>query len=288
VRRSWRPERVAIVAVLLLTQGVTSRVEYDVTVVASYGGDRRVLATGRVSGPQETGLRLALHTDSADVAALFGVEHPAESTFTLVGDFFTERQLARSRRGLPLIEQDSYQRAMPLKWGTRARIFPLGVPRPNVVDSLWVEIAVTRSPTGALIKPSESATVVDSSIGMSLEAVVRPRRAVVWLTLIRGDTASPPRRLDLLVDAAARTIELPVGARGRRRLEFALARSEPSPFKRDRVLALDADVVCLRVGEPGGTGPVRSTCGRLNNVARRLPLEGDDTLVATISWPGAR
>jgi hypothetical protein len=271
--------------VLLLVQGVTARVDYDVQVVRGDASGRRVLATGRVSGPPETALRFVLHTDSIDVAALFSLEHMGDSTVTLVGGFYTQRRLARSRRGLPLWEHDSYERATPLRWGTTARVFPGG---PASGDALLVEITPTRWPAGALIKPSESSTVDDGAVALTLEAVVRPRRAVVWLTLIRGDTASPPRRLDLMVDAPARTLELPVGARERRRLEFALTRSEPPPFERDRVLAMDADVVCLRVGEPGGTGALRVTCGRLNNVARRLSLAGDDTLVATFGWPGAR
>jgi len=288
VPRSWRPELAVIAVALLLTQGVTSRVEYSVQVWRAGAGDHRLLASGVVSGPPETALRLALHADSIDVAALFVIGHAGDSTLTLVGDFFTQRRLARSRRGLPLWEHDTYQRSTPLRWGDTARVFPLGAPSSGAAESLWVAIAVTRWPAGALLKPSESETIVDSSVEMTLEAVVRPRRAVVWLTLIRGDTASPPRRLDLMVDAPARTLELPVGGRQRRRLEFALSRAEPPPFERDRVLALDADVVCLRVGEPGGSGPLRVTCGRLTNVARRLLLVGDDTLVATFTWPAAR
>lgn len=275
-------------AALLVAQGVTSRVDYGVALVRSGITGRRVLARGLVSGPPETALRLALHTDTLDVAALFGLEHMGDSTVTLVGQFYTQRRLASSRRGLPLWEHDSYERSTTLRWGGVARVFPAGPPAAGAGDSLWVEIAVSRWPAGALIKPSESTTIDDSSVALTLEAVVRPRRAVVWLTLIRGDTASPPRRLDLMVDAPARTLELPVGARERRRLEFALARPEPPPFGRDRVLAADADVVCLRVGDPGGAGAVRAACGRLNNVAQRLPLEGDDTLVATFAWPGAR
>src|SRR6185503_1308504 len=256
-------------------------------VVRATAAGRRVLASGRVSGPLETDLRFVLHSDTMDIAALFGVEHPDDSGFSLVGEFFTQRRLAWSRRGLPLWEHDTYQRASAVGWRDTARVFPLGAAR-KTAESLWVEIVVTRAGAGALIRPSESSTIADSSIELTLEAVVRPRRAVVWFTLIRGDTASPPRRLDLMIDAPARTLEVPVGAGARRRLEFALARPEPPASERDRVLAMEADMVCLRVGEPGGTGAVRATCGRLNNVARRLALEGDDTLVATFVWPAAR
>jgi hypothetical protein len=274
--------------VVAAAQGTTPRLAYDVAVVRATPLGRRVLASGVVSGPPETSLRLALHADSIDVAALFAVEHASESTYALVGDFYTQRRLTRSRRGLPLWEHDAYERINTVGWGDTARVFPMGAPARGAAESLWVELVVTRAGAGALIRPSESQTITDSSTQLSLEAVVRPRRAVIWLTLIRGDTASPPRRLDLMIDAPARTLEVPVGARERRRLEFALARPEPPALERDRVLAIDADMVCLRVGEPGGTGPVRQTCGRLNNVARRLALEGVDTLVATFAWPAAR
>jgi len=67
-----------------------------------------------------------------------------------------------------------------------------------------------------------------------------------------------------------------------------IARPEPAASTRDRVLALDADVVCLRVVAADVGQPVGVVCGRLNDVARRLPLAGGDTLVATFAWPGGR
>ena len=79
-----------------------------------------------------------------------------------------------------------------------------------------------------------------------------------------------------------------------RTLEIALERPDPPRAERDRALALDADVVCLRVLPAGAGGggaggePARELCGRLNNVARRLALPGGDTLVATFAWPGVR
>jgi len=57
---------------------------------------------------------------------------------------------------------------------------------------------------------------------------------------------------------------------------------------RDRALALDADIVCLRVSQPAVLQPFGTICGRLNNVARQLPLPSGDTLAATFAWPGAR
>lgn len=284
MRPSWRPELAAgLCAALVLVQGVTPRLDYAVRVV----GPGRVLAHGKVSGPQDTDLRVSVRSDSLHAAVLLGVSRTAESTFTLVGDFFTQRLLGQSRRDLPLWEEDTYQRTAELSWGDTARVFLLGR-RSGSAESLWVEVAVTRAPSGAVIKPSETTTIADSSIDLTLEAVSRPRRTVVWLTLVRGDTASPPRRLDLLVDAAARQLELPVGARARRRLELAIVRPETPRVARDRVLALDADMVCLRVTDPGQAGPTRMACGRLNNVAQRLPLDGTDTLVVTFAWPVAR
>ena len=83
-------------------------------------------------------------------------------------------------------------------------------------------------------------------------------------------------------------MDLPVGLKERRVLEFSLVRPEPTRVERERTLATDADVVCLRVGEPGGAQALQTVCGRLNNVAYRLPISGADTLVATFTWPAAR
>jgi hypothetical protein len=57
---------------------------------------------------------------------------------------------------------------------------------------------------------------------------------------------------------------------------------------RDRALALDADIVCLRVAPPDTSEPIGKICGRLNNIARLLPLPTGDTLAATFAWPGPR
>ena len=74
----------------------------------------------------------------------------------------------------------------------------------------------------------------------------------------------------------------------RRPLELSLARPEPAAAGQDRVLARDVDAVCLRVTAAGATEAARVVCGRLNNVARRLPLSTGDTLIATFGWPGVR
>ena len=69
-----------------------------------------------------------------------------------------------------------------------------------------------------------------------------------------------------------------------------VARPGEPKSPRDRALGLDAEVICLVVAPPppGGAQPFGTVCGRLNNVARQLPLPTGDTLPATFAWPGAR
>jgi hypothetical protein len=153
---------------------------------------------------------------------------------------------------------------------------------------LWVDVAVLRRPAGAQTRPQSSVNADDSELEITFEAVTRPRRAVVWVTLVRGDTASAPRRMDLSVDGGSRVMELPVGLKERRNLEFALLRPELTRVERERTLATDADMVCLRVGDPEGSMVRQSVCGRLNNVSYRLALADGDTLVASFAWPVAR
>lgn len=293
MRPSWRPELArtfSVAAALLLgaAQGPTGRVEYGVQVVRAGLYGRQVVASGMVSGPLETGLRLALRADTLEVEGLFSVDPGVDSHVTLIADFTTRRRVGRSGRGLPLWEQDAYRRTQPLRWGDTARVYPTGVPRAGAADSFWVAVAVTRRPAGAYTRATSSVTTGDADLEVALEAVARPRRAVVWLTLVRGDTASPPRRMDLVIEGGTRVMILPVGLAERRTLEFALVRPEPARTERERMLATDADVVCLRVGEPGGAQALQAVCGRLNNVAYRLPLVNGDTLVATFTWPAAR
>ncbi|HWC73580.1 MAG TPA: hypothetical protein VG454_06555, partial [Gemmatimonadales bacterium] len=120
-----------------------------------------------------------------------------------------------------------------------------------------------------------------------VEAVVRPRRARVVLNLVRGDTVSAPRGVDLIPDEPPRVVQLVLGGRATT-LVVSLARPDPPRTDRERALALDVDVVCLRVAPPDTPGPLGQLCGRLNNVARQLPLPTGDTLAATFAWPGPR
>jgi hypothetical protein len=263
------------------------RLAYHVEIVRVVGSQRATIAAGDVSGPIETGLRLSLRGDSVEIEALFGV-YAESDTVTLAAEFFAKRLLGRSRRGLPLWEQDGYARFVQLTWGDTARIYPLGPPRPEARDSLWVDLVVTRSPAGGETRAAETLALSAGPFEAVLEAVVRPRRAVVALQLVRGSVVSPPRRYDFVPEGASRRLALARPGGFTRTLEIGLTRPEAARSVRDRALALDADAVCLRITEPESTGPVGVVCGRLNNVARRVPLSDGDTLVATFAWPGSR
>ncbi|MGH7645288.1 MAG: hypothetical protein ACREMR_06850, partial [Gemmatimonadales bacterium] len=155
-----------------------------------------------------------------------------------------------------------------------------GVPRAGAADSLWLDVAVVREETGGETRPTETVTIPAAPLELTIEAVVRPRRARVTLTLARNDSMSAPRDLDLAPGGPARRIRLVLGGGPPGDLDVALV----PPAERRR----HADVVCLRVALPYSVSPVGVICGRLNNVARRLPLPGGDTLVATFAWPGSR
>jgi hypothetical protein len=278
----------AAATLLLALQAPGTRLTYRVAVVERIGAESHVLGRGSVSGALDTDLRLALRTDSGDVEALFHVTpEGGADTVTLGAEFFTKRQMGRSRRGLPLWEQDGYRRVVQLAWSDTARIHPFGRPRPAATRALWIELVLERGFAGGEGRPGEELYVADPTIDLRLEAVVRPRRARVVFNLVRGDTVSAPVGLDMVPDAPPRRLQLVLAGR-RTALEVGLTRPEPAASARDRVLALDADVVCLRVGAVGGVGPVGVLCGRLNNVARRLPISAGDTLLATFAWPPAR
>ncbi len=282
-----RPE-LLLALVVVGFQGLTGRVEYSVSVVRAGPAGRQVVATGAVSGPTETALRLALLGESFEIEGLFSVDPGHDSSVTLIGDFTTRRRVGRSGRGLPLWERDGYRRTHQLSWGDTARLYPTGVPLAGAAESLWVDVAVLRRPAGAQTRPNSSVNAADSELEIALEAVMRPRRAVVWLTLVRGDTASAPRRMDLALGGGSRVMELPVGLAQKRSLEFSLVRPEAARVERERTLAMDADMVCLRVGDPGASVARKSVCGRLNNVVYRLSLDDGDTLVTSFAWPVAR
>ncbi|HEX9611178.1 MAG TPA: hypothetical protein VF978_04765 [Gemmatimonadales bacterium] len=279
---------------LCAAQAPGYRLIYRLDIVRATSVERRTLATGEVGGSLDTGLRLSLRDPTVQIEALLGV-FPEADSLTLTAEFFTKRRLGRSRRALPLWEQDGYTRFARLAWGDTARVYPLGPPRGAPRESLWVDVVVQREPAGGETRPAETVTVVpEAGMEIVVEAVVRPRRAVVIFNLVRGAAVTGPRRYDLVPEGESRRVEFVLGPGERRVLEVSLARPEPLPSGRDRTLALDADFVCLRVTEPAtaqagaAAQPAGVLCGRLNNVARRLPLAGGDTLVATFAWPGYR
>jgi hypothetical protein len=150
-----------------------------------------------------------------------------------------------------------------------------------------VELILEREFAGGEARAAEAFDIGDSTRDFRMEAVVRPRRARVTLNLVRGDTVSAPRPMDLLPEEPPRVVQLVL--RGRpTTLVVSLTRPAPARSARDRALALDADVVCLRVAPPDTPEPLGQICGRLNNIARRLPLPTGDTLSATFAWPGPR
>lgn len=264
------------------------RLTYTVSVVQRDGGATRVLAAGTVSGPQETDLRLALRTDTAEVEALLEV-FAEPDTANLSGAFLGRRRAGRSRRSLPLWELDTYRRATRVAWGATTRLYPFGRAQPGQRHALWLEIVVTREFVGGQTRPEEAVGITDSSsLQLTLEAVVRPRRAAVRLTLVRGDTVSAPQVLDMVPDASGRPVTFVLGPGQARSVEVALTLPEPARAGRDSALATNADVVCLRVLDPGSLEPARLRCGRLNNVARRIAISDRDTLVVTFAWPAAR
>jgi len=277
----------SILVALTAVQGPGTRLTYRVRVIEPAPVAPRILASGAVSGPLDSDMRLTLRTDTAEVEALFQVT-PIGDTVTLAGEFFARRQVGRSQRGLPLWEEDTYRRLVRLAWSDTARIYPFGAgKRGRDAKALRVELVLEREFAGGETRPAEAFDLVDSTRDLRLEAVVRPRRARVILNLVRGDTVSAPRPMDMVPDEPARLVQLVLRGRATT-LVLSLTRPDPARSARERVLALDADVVCLRVSLPAGTEPLGTICGRLNNVGRQLALPTGDTLAATFSWPGWR
>ena len=276
----------SVLLVLAALQGPGTRLTYRVRVIQPVAGAQRILASGAVSGPIDSDMRLTLRTDTAEVEALFQVTAVGD-TVSLGGEFFTRRRVGLSRRGLPIWEEDNYRRLIQVTWSDTARAYPFGsATKPG---ALWVELVLEREFAGGEARPGESFDLADSTLDFRLEAVVRPRRARVILNLVRGDTVSAPRPIDLVPEQPPRVVQLVL--RGRATTLFVgLTRPEPARSPRDRGLGREADIVCLRVAAaaalPGQT--LGTICGRLNNIARQLPLPTGDTLTATFSWPGPR
>ncbi len=289
MRPSSSRSAVAAAVLLLTLQGPGTRLTYRMRVLerVTPGGADWELASGSVSGSLDTDLRFSLRSDSTEIEALFHVA-PDGDTVNIAADFFTKRRVGRSRRGLPVWEQDAYRRGARVAWGDTLRVYLSG--RRRAAPSSWIELAVERGFTGGEGRPGEELRLAEGAPDVRFEAVVRPRRARVVMNLVRGDTVSAPRAMDLVPDAplaVPRRTQLVIAGRTTA-LEVSLVRPEPAASDRDRVLALDADVVCLRVVPQGAAQPVGVLCGRLNNVARRLPLPQGDTLLVTFAWPAGR
>ena len=272
----------SILLTLAALQGPGTRLTYRIRVIEPAALAPRLLASGAVSGPLDSDMRLTLRTDSAEVEALFHVT-PVGDTVSLGAEFFARRKVGRSRRGLLLWEEDTYRRRVRLAWSDTARVYPFG----NASRAMWVELQLEREFAGGEARAAEAFDLVDSTRDFRLEAVVRPRRARVILNLVRGDTVSAPRPIDLIPEERPRIVQLVLQGRATTLL-VSLTRPDPARSARDRALALDADVVCLRVSRPDATEPLGTICGPLNNVARQLPLPTGDTLAATFAWPGPR
>src|SRR3989454_9028162 len=279
----------SVILALSALQGPGTRLTYRIRVIEPASVTPRMVASGAVSGPLDSDMRLTLRTDTTEVEALFQVT-PLGDTVTLAGDFFVRRQVGHSRRGLPLWEEDTYRRLVRLAWSDTARIYPFGTGKRGqggTAKALLVELILERAFAGGEARPAEAFDLVDSTRDFRLEAVVRPRRARVILNLVRGDTVSAPRPIDLIPEEPPRVVKLVLNGRATT-LVVSLSRPDPARSARDRALALDADIVCLRVARPDGPRPLGTICGRLNNVARQLPLPTGDTLAATFAWPGWR
>jgi hypothetical protein len=272
---------------ILQAQGPGTRLTYRVRVLERAPVDDstaapRVLGGGSVSGSVYTEMRLTLRSDSVEVEALVEIA-PSRDTVSLGAEFFTRRRLGRSRRGLPLWEQDTYRRSVRMAWGDTARIDPFG----RSHSPIWIELTLERGFAGGEGRPSEELQLGDSAHDVRVEAVLRPRRARVIFNLVRGDTVSGPRGMDLIPGDESRIVQLVLGRRATT-LDVRLERPAPPRTIRERVLATDSEVVCLRVTAAAATQSIGRVCGTLDNVGRRLPLPTGDTLVATFAWPGPR
>ena len=295
MRPSWRVSLVvaalgvgggAWVRATAALQAPNYRVTYHLRVVERAAGETRLLASAAVSGPPETDLRLGLEARMSELQGLLGTL-PEPDTVNLAGLFFSRRQVGRSRRGLPLWEEDSYRRWSRVPWGGTALLYPFGPPSVGQPHVVWVEITVSRAFAAGETRASEEVTIIDSAIAFSAQAVIPPRRVTVRMWLVRGDTASSRQSVDLVPETTGRRVSFRLG---REKLDFdvALERPEPPRTGRDSALAAAVDVVCLRVVAPESSETARVRCGRLDDIARRVALVGGDTLMATFGWPPAR
>lgn len=287
MRASWRNSlAVAVLAVVAQPQAPNYRVTYGLRALERAGDTTRLLASAVVSGPPETDLRLSLRARGSELEGLLGTL-PEPDTVNVAGVFFSRRLAGRSRRGLPLWEEDTYRRWTRVAWGGTTRLYPFGPAGANQRHAVWVEITVSREFAAGETRASEEATIIDTAFGFAARAVVPPRRVTVRMSLVRGDTASSPRVVDLVPETPGRRVRFTLSGETFD-FDVTLERPDPPRTGRDSALAVAADAVCLRLVTPGSAEGARVRCGRLDNVARRVALTGGDTLVATFAWPAVR
>ena len=156
----------SILLTLATLQSPGTRLTYRVRVLEHAAVAPRLLASGAASGSFDTDMRLTLRTDTAEVEAVFQVT-PIGDTVNLGAEFFTRRRVGRSRRGLPLWEEDTYRRVVRLAWSDTARIYPFGAPSSSRgngnVRGMWVELILERLFTGGVGRPAEEFSLVDST-----------------------------------------------------------------------------------------------------------------------------
>jgi hypothetical protein len=267
-------------------QAPNYRVTYALRAVERSGSTTQLLATALVAGPPETDLRLSLSGRGTEVEALLATL-PEPDTVDLAAIFFTRRQVGRSRRGLPLWEEDTYRRWTRVPWGGTTRLYPFGPASAAQRRAVWVEITVRREFAAGETRASEEVTIIDSALAFVARAVIPPRRVTVRMSLVRGDTASSPRVVDLVPETPGRRVRFTLSGETFD-FDVTLERPDPPRTGRDSALAVAADAVCLRLVAPGAEQGARVRCGRLDNIARRVALTGGDTLVATFAWPAVR
>lgn len=268
------------------SQAPNYRVTYGLRAVERSGSGTHLLATALVAGPPETDLRLSLRGRGTELYALLGTL-PEPDTVNLAALFFTRRLAGRSLRGLPVWEEDTYRRWTRVPWGGTTRLYPFGPAGAGQRRAVWVEITLRREFAAGETRASEEVTVIDSAVAFAAEAVIPPRRVTVRMSLVRGDTASSPRVVDLVPETPGRRVRFTLSGETFD-FDVTLERPDPPRTGRDSALAVSADAVCLRLTQPGAAEGARVRCGRLDNIARRVALTGGDTLVATFAWPAVR
>src|SRR2546427_2283773 len=148
VRLSWRASSVVAALGIGVSLGVAAqapnyRLTYHLRVVERAAGETRLLASAAVSGPRETDLRLALRARATELQSLLSTL-PEPDTVSLGGVFFTRRLVGRSRRGLPLWEEDSYRRWSRIPWGETTLLYPFGPPTVGQRRGGWGGITLSR------------------------------------------------------------------------------------------------------------------------------------------------